>query len=138
VLRVAYRIFPLDPTAGGTPRPDAFWLPVVSVRLVLGERAVRVEGIVDSGSHGCLFDWRVGELLGLDVRAGERDRPVGADTEALPGRMPHRISEMRYEGPRHATFPARLESNKAYAESPDAETNNSDCSYTDFRRDRGV
>jgi hypothetical protein len=51
---------------------------VVAVRLVLGERAVRVEGIVDSGSQCCLFHWRVGELLGIDVGGGIRDTILGA------------------------------------------------------------
>jgi hypothetical protein len=46
--------------------------------LVRGERAVRVEGIVDSGSHCCLFHWRIGELLGLDVARGVRDTVLGA------------------------------------------------------------
>lgn len=43
-----------------------------------GKRAVRVEGIVDSGSHFCLFHWGVGELLGLEVGDGFRDTVLGA------------------------------------------------------------
>ena len=89
MLRVAYRVFPLDPAEGGTA--ESFWLPVVPVRLVLGERAVRVEGIVDSGSHGCLFHWRIGELLGLDVKAGERDTLRGALRSAQSEVFYHRL-----------------------------------------------
>ena len=78
MLRIAYRVFPLDSTRTGTPQSDSFWLPVIPIRLVLGDRAVRVEGIVDSGSHCCLFHWDVGELLGLDVGGGVRDTVSGA------------------------------------------------------------
>lgn len=78
MLRIAYRIFPLDPVRPGTPGHDSFWLPVIPIRLRLGERAVRVEAIVDSGSHCCLFHSRVGELLGLDVGSGVRDTLSGA------------------------------------------------------------
>jgi len=77
VLRVAYRIFPLDPAEVATGQ-QSFWLPVVPVRLVNGERRVRIEGIVDSGSHFCLFHWQVGELLGLEVGDGRRDTVLGA------------------------------------------------------------
>ena len=76
-MRIAYRIFPVDPAQSATGQ-RSFWLPVVPIRLVNGERAVRVEGIVDSGSHFCLFHWRVGELLGLDVGRGARDTVLGA------------------------------------------------------------
>lgn len=48
------------------------------MRLISGKRAVRVEGIVDSGSHFCLFHSQVGELLGLEVGKGTRDTVLGA------------------------------------------------------------
>ena len=77
MVRIAYRIFPQDPTQSATGQ-QTFWLPIVAVRLVGPKQRLRVEGIVDSGSHFCLFHWRIGELLGLKVESGTRDTVLGA------------------------------------------------------------
>lgn len=90
MLRIAYRIFPLDPAHSATGQ-QFFWLPVVPIRLVNGERTVRVEGIVDSGSHFCLFHWRVGELLGLKVSDGSRDTVLGALQSSKSEVFYHRV-----------------------------------------------
>ena len=91
MLRIAYRVFPLDPAQSAAGRRTA-WLPVVPIRLVNGKRTVRVEGIVDSGSHFCLFHWRIGELLGLEVRDGARDTVLGALRSPRSEVFYHRLS----------------------------------------------
>ena len=77
MVRIAYRVFPLDP-AKSAMGERSLWLPVIPIRLINGTCVVRVEGIVDSGSHFCLFHWRIGELLGIDVGGGVRDTVLGA------------------------------------------------------------
>jgi hypothetical protein len=74
-MRVDYTILPAE--RHSPFGRSLYWLPLVEVRLISGSRAVRVEAIVDSGSHCCVFHSGIAQLLGIDLRAGKRDQVRG-------------------------------------------------------------
>lgn len=47
--------------------------PVIPVTVVVGQRKLRYEALIDSGADFCIFDAEVGEYLGLNVRSGIRE-----------------------------------------------------------------
>jgi hypothetical protein len=74
-VRINYKILPAERDSPfGRAR---YWLPIVKARLASGGRAVWVESIVDSGSHCCVFHSDVAAYLGIDLKAGRRDRVRG-------------------------------------------------------------
>lgn len=44
--------------------------PVIPIRLRYGTRELQYEALVDSGADVSLFDWEIGEDLGIDIRGG--------------------------------------------------------------------
>ncbi|MBI2444702.1 MAG: aspartyl protease family protein [Candidatus Magasanikbacteria bacterium] len=56
--------------------------PVIPIGLIYQNRFVRYEVLVDSGADFCIFDAQIGELLGIDIRNGER-KEVGGITGSV-------------------------------------------------------
>ena len=46
--------------------------PVISIRLLLGDKELRYAALIDSGADFCIFDAQIGEYFGLDIRAGKK------------------------------------------------------------------
>ncbi len=44
--------------------------PIIPIQLHYGKREFRYEALIDSGADVSLFDWEVGEDLGIDIRSG--------------------------------------------------------------------
>ena len=44
--------------------------PIIPIHLRHGARELQYEALVDSGADICLFDWEVGEGLGIDIKSG--------------------------------------------------------------------
>lgn len=44
--------------------------PVIPLELVVRDKEIKYAALMDSGADFCIFDGQIGELLGLDVRAG--------------------------------------------------------------------
>lgn len=51
--------------------------PVIPMRIKVGMNEIQYQALVDSGADFCIFDAEVGEMLGLDVRAGSELRFSG-------------------------------------------------------------
>jgi hypothetical protein len=51
--------------------------PVIPVEIVHKDRLVSYEVLVDSGADSCIFNAEIGELLGLDIESGERQKVSG-------------------------------------------------------------
>ena len=51
--------------------------PLVTIVLKHGERKVKLFALVDSGADACLFPKGVADLLGIDVRSGDRIDFIG-------------------------------------------------------------
>lgn len=53
--------------------------PVIPVEIKSGERRVRYEALIDSGADESIFDAQLAEILGIELKRGER-RIVGGIT----------------------------------------------------------
>lgn len=51
--------------------------PVIPIEIIYKDRAVSYEVLVDSGADFCIFDAQIGELLGIDIKNGERENVGG-------------------------------------------------------------
>lgn len=51
--------------------------PVIPIQIAFQNRFVNYEVLVDSGADVCIFDAEIGELLAIDIRAGEKKRLAG-------------------------------------------------------------
>ncbi len=51
--------------------------PVIPIEIAYRGRSVSYEVLVDSGADFCIFDAEIGELLGIDVEAGEKHEVSG-------------------------------------------------------------
>lgn len=51
--------------------------PVIPIQLKHQNRFINYEALVDSGADFCIFDAQIGELLGIDIKNGERQRVSG-------------------------------------------------------------
>lgn len=51
--------------------------PVIPIEVVYNNRSVPYEVLVDSGADFCIFDAQIGEILGIDIAAGERKEVYG-------------------------------------------------------------
>ncbi|MDZ4285288.1 MAG: aspartyl protease family protein [Patescibacteria group bacterium] len=58
--------------------------PVIPVELTANGVAVPYEVLVDSGADMCVFDAQIAEVLGIDVKAGERSELSGATGYVQP------------------------------------------------------
>ncbi len=59
-------------------RLGEFWYPIVPIVLFHGTHKLVTRGLVDSGANFSVFDARVAERLGIDLRGGEcRGEPFG-------------------------------------------------------------
>lgn len=47
--------------------------PILPVMIVTNSRELRYAALIDSGADFCIFDAQIGEYLGLDVRAGDKE-----------------------------------------------------------------
>src|SRR3990167_7723606 len=75
--------------------------PVIPIKIMYGDNAVRYEVLVDSGADICIFDGGIGDILGIDVESGERQSVGGIagqsaayylhDVEIEVGGWPYKI-----------------------------------------------
>lgn len=91
---------------GGQPRP------IVEVRLVRGNRSVRVTALVDSGADFSVFDVKVADALGLDRGDAHLVDNLGASGSSVPTyRWPDAALTIQFEAEHipfqgsFATFP---------------------------------
>lgn len=69
-LKYDYRKFPAEPSKA-FPRRFSAIRPVIPIRLIRGEKAVRYLTIIDSGADLCIFHAEIGELIGIAVESGK-------------------------------------------------------------------
>lgn len=48
--------------------------PIIPISLLVENKEVRYEALIDSGADFCIFDAKLGEYLGLDVKSGMKER----------------------------------------------------------------
>ena len=54
-------------------KPEQFvYRPVIAVKLSLGKRIIRFEGLIDSGADECIFPGWIAETLGHNVHKGKQ------------------------------------------------------------------
>lgn len=79
----------------------SFLRPVIPIKVAHRDRSIGYEVLVDSGADLCIFDAEIGELLGIDVKAGEKHMVGGIAGQSAPyyihsvkievGGIPHEI-----------------------------------------------
>ncbi len=61
-----------------------FVRPIIPVEILFEKQAVRYEVLVDSGADCTLLPSEIGELLGIDVESGRKDRIGGITGGGMP------------------------------------------------------
>lgn len=46
--------------------------PIIPIGLLLNEKLIRYEALIDSGADFNIFNAEIGELLGLNIRSGKK------------------------------------------------------------------
>ncbi len=47
--------------------------PVIPVKIIIGDKALRYSALIDSGADFCIFDAEIGENLGLNIKLGKKE-----------------------------------------------------------------
>lgn len=69
-MKFRYFKLPLD-------KPDKFFgrtllKPIIPIKILNNDKSVSYAALIDSGADFCIFDGEVGEIIGLDVKNGEK------------------------------------------------------------------
>ena len=75
--------------------------PIIPIGLLFGKKMIRYEALIDSGADFNIFNAEIGEILGIDVRAGDKVRFGGIAGEPFEVYM-HEIT-IDLGGWRHKT-----------------------------------
>lgn len=51
--------------------------PVIPIEIIHNKISVPYEVLIDSGADICIFDAQIGEILGLDINSGEKEKVWG-------------------------------------------------------------
>lgn len=87
LVRIAYKLFPLQQPSAIFPGQTSTWTPILNVQVMNNHvRSNRVEAVVDSGSPWCLFHADVGADIGLNITNGIRE-PLGGVVGGAVGEM---------------------------------------------------
>lgn len=51
--------------------------PVIPTEIIFNEKSIKYEVLVDSGADICIFDAQIGEIIGIDIKKGEKKTVSG-------------------------------------------------------------
>ena len=54
-----------------------FLRPVIPIEIIYKDLSVPYEVLIDSGADFCIFDAQIGEILGIDIKSGEKQEVWG-------------------------------------------------------------
>lgn len=71
LLRLSYKTFPAKPIEP-FPNRTSVTRPVVDILLLFDKKSVKYSALIDSGADYCIFHAEMADLLGLEVKKGEK------------------------------------------------------------------
>lgn len=52
---------------------NAILKPIIPIKIIKGNYALRYAALIDSGADFCIFDAEIGEYLGINIRSGRKE-----------------------------------------------------------------
>ena len=65
--------------------------PIIPIEILYADRSIVYEVLIDSGADYCIFDAQIGEIIGIDIVAGEKQM-VGGITGAVEPYYLHTVT----------------------------------------------
>lgn len=65
--------------------------PIIPVEVVVRDKSIRYNALIDSGADFCIFDGEIGEILGIDIRKGKLEKFSGIQSAGLSEAFLHQV-----------------------------------------------
>ncbi len=66
--------------------------PIISIKVIVGEKELSYATLIDSGADFCIFDAEIGEYLGINVRSGKTNEFGGIQERGGATAFLHKVT----------------------------------------------